>query len=189
MHSSRFLASLIALGVAVASSAGAAPSASPSGIARTPRALAVTSRLPAPPEGVAELKFAEMFKTPIGPKGLEPTERLRLLDGRRVRMVGYVVQQQPPIPGAFLLSPLPVFAGDEDESLADDIPPSAVLVRLPHARQARVPALPGLVQVSGTLHVGESEAGSRVATAHLELDAASERALVTSMPRKHKASR
>jgi hypothetical protein len=186
-RSTRFLAGLLALGTVVASSAETALSA-PAGFARTPRALAVTGRLPAPPAGVSELKFAEMFKQPVGPKGLEPTERLRLLDGKRVRMVGYVVQQQPPLAGGFMLSPLPVVAGDEDESLADDIPPSVVLVRLPRAKSARVPAIPGLIQVNGVLHVGASEAGGRVAAAHIDLDAAAERALIANTSRK-RASR
>jgi hypothetical protein len=187
-RSSRFLAGLFALGVAVASPADAAPSKT-SGIARVPRALAVTRRLPTPPAGVAELKFAEMFKSPVGPKGLEPTEQLRLLDGKRVRMVGYVVQQAHPLAGAFMLSPLPVVAGDEDESLADDIPPSAVLVRLPNAKDARIPSLPGLIQVSGTLHVGASEAGGRVTAARVDLDALAERALIADTSRNHRASR
>ena len=156
---------------------------------RVPRSLAVEKRLGEPPAGVADLKFADMFKLPVGPKGLEPTARLRALDGKRVRMIGYVVQQEPPLAGAFTLSPLPVVAGDEDESLADDIPASAMLVRLPHAKDARVPALPGLIQVSGVLHVGASEAGGRVAGAHIDLDALPERALLGTNDRKHKSAR
>ena len=181
---SRFLASALALGMATASAAGAP---SRPGTVRVPRVLAVTHRLPVPPAGVTELKFAEMFRTPVGPKGLEPTERLRALDGKRVRMDGYVVHLEPPLAGAFMLSPLPVVAGDEDESLADDIPPSALLVRLPHAKDVHVAPLPGLIQVTGVLHVGGSEAGDRVAAAHLDLDAVRERAVLATTTRRRKS--
>jgi hypothetical protein len=61
-------------------------------------------------------------------------------------------------------------------------------VRLPRAKSARVPALPGLIQVNGVLHVGASEAGGRVAAAHIDLDAAAERALIANTSRK-RASR
>lgn len=180
---SRF-ACAIAAAFTLATSIPAFPHGAPS--VRVPRALAVEKRLGEPPTGVADLKFADMFMLPVGPKGLEPTARLRTLDGRRVRMVGYVVQQHPPLAGAFMLSPLPVVAGDEDEALADDIPASAMLVRLPHAKGARVPALTGLIQVSGVLHVGAREAGNRVASAYVDLDARPERALLASIKRDRK---
>lgn len=175
----RVLVGAFALGLSLSPTlAGAAKSAAPH--PAVPRALSVTQHLAAPPAGVSELKFADIFKLPVGPKGLEPTDRLRSLDGKRVRIVGYMVQQEAPVAGSFLLSPLPVTAGDEDESLADDIPASAILVQLPNAKGDIVPGMPGLIQVAGILHVGATEmpANDRVAAAHITLDARPERALL-----------
>jgi len=154
-----------------------------------PALLAVNGPLDAPPKGVAELKFRDVFKLPTGAKGLEPTDTLRKLDGKRVRIVGYMVQWETPLAAGFLLSPLPVAAGDEDESLADDIPPSALFVSLPKGNGAVVPNLPGLIKVSGTLHVGAHEVAgaSRVVPARIELDGDVERALLrlANTPPKH----
>jgi len=156
---------------------------------KVPALLAVSGPLAAPPRGVAELKFRDVFKLPVGPKGLEPTDTLRKLDGKRVRLVGYMVQWETPIASGFLLSPLPVAAGDEDESLADDIPPSALFVSLPKGSGTTVPNLPGLIKVSGTLRVGAYEVAgaSRVVPARIELDGDVERALLrlAKTPPKH----
>src|SRR5262245_31299945 len=48
-------------------------------------------RLPPPPPGVHQLKFSDFFKFPIGPLGLEVTEELKDLDGRTVRIMGFMV--------------------------------------------------------------------------------------------------
>jgi len=145
---------------------------------RVPATLAVRKELGAPPAGVSELKFRDIYKLPAGPKGFEPTDKLKSLDGKRVRIVGYMVHQEHAPAGEFLLSPLPVMLGDEDESFADDLPASAILVELPKARTLAIPALPGLLQLSGTLRVGmRADASGRATAARLVLDAAPERAL------------
>ena len=87
---------------------------------------AETQSLPMPP--AIDLKFFEFFKMPIGPRGLQPTEKLVGLDGKRVRILGYMAKQEQSAAGMFLLTPLPVSMGDEDEGLADDLPPSTVFV-------------------------------------------------------------
>lgn len=148
----------------------------------TPQALAVTPATLAAERGVADLKFVDMFKMPVGPRGLEASDRLRALDGRRVRVVGYMVRAEPVPHGEFLLSPLPVELGDEDESLSDDLPASAVLVRLPAPSESlAVPYLPGLVRATGVLHVGPTpaRADGRIASIALTLDATPARALAT----------
>ncbi|MEO7431449.1 MAG: hypothetical protein ABIR62_05380 [Dokdonella sp.] len=146
---------------------------------RVPAALSVRGKLAAPSAGVNELKFQDVFKLPAGPRGLEPTARLLDLDGKRVRIVGYMVQQDARIADSFLLSPLPVLLGDEDESLADDLPPSTLRVELPTSRGVVVPALPGLLQLTGTLRVGmqTDAATGRATPARLVLDATPERLL------------
>ena len=75
--------------------------------ASTPAATNQAVTLPPPPPGVTDLKFNELFK-PIGPRGLEYSEKLRGLDGRKVRILGYMVKQSQPVRWTFLLSPVPM---------------------------------------------------------------------------------
>ena len=61
---------LPATGLCHESPARSAANALPSTI---PASIAVRGRLSSPPAGVSELKFGDMVKMPVGPKGLEPT--------------------------------------------------------------------------------------------------------------------
>lgn len=135
-------------------------------------------------EGVAVLRFGDLFVRPVGPRGLEPTPRLLALDGRLVSMVGYVAGSRLPTPGRFVLTPMPVEIGDEDEQFADDLPPSVVFVHLGGTMAvAPAPNAPALVQLVGRLAVGpQEEPDGRVSSVRLLLDESSSRALV-SMPR------
>lgn len=159
--------------VGVASAPKAAASA------RVPASLAVKKTLGPPPAGVTELKFRDVFRMPVGAKGLEPTEKLLALDGKRVRIVGYMVRQSPAPKGTFLLSPLPSALGDEDESLADDLPPTTLAVSLDRSRDLALPMLPGLLAITGTLHVGmrTDAATGRAMPAEIVLDDTPQRAL------------
>ncbi len=105
-----------------------------------------------------DVRFVEFFKMPVGAGGLEASPRLRELDGRRVRMAGYMVR--------------------EDDDLADDLPPSAVTVRWRGFAPDRT-WRPGLVRVTGTLCAGTSrEADGRLSAIHLLLDDRSAEALL-----------
>ena len=165
----------------VASTPKAAPAHRDDAATRVPAALAVRKTLGPTPAGVTELKFRDLFKLPIGPRGLEPTEKLLSLDGKRVRIVGYMVRQSPAPKGQFLLSPLPTVLGDEDESLADDLPPTTLAISLDKSIELVLPMLPGLLQITGTLHVGmrADPATGRSMPAAIVLDEASQRALRT----------
>ena len=172
-----FIAGLL-LAIAGLVSGHSAPTTAPAALRAVPDVFAVRSTLPPPPRDVEELRFRDVFTLPVGPRGLEITERLRALDGRRVRLVGYMVHAD--VKGGFILSPLPAALGDADEGLADDLPPSAVLVELPRESALRSGQLPGLIQVIGRLRVGRVENASvpgRVFPARLELDARFEKAL------------
>lgn len=145
--------------------------------------LEVRGELPPPPAGVTNIKFGEFFKMPIGPLGLEPTEKLLSLNGQRIRLVGYVVREEDRLPGRFLLSPLPVSLGDEDESLADDLPPTTVFVHLQGVKERSVPYLDGLVKLTGTLEIGaREEGGGRVSTLRLLLDSRVSRQILAAKP-------
>jgi len=170
----------IALAVAAIAPQQVTQAAQVSAHATTPKLLAVRKELGAPPTGVSDLKFHDIFKIPVGDKGLEPSTTLLALAGKRVRMVGYMVRQQPAPKGTFLLSPLIAEISDEDEPLADDLPPSIVAIEVTGAANQPIPLLPGLIQVTGVLHVGAKtdSASGRVSAVQIALDAAVAKALL-----------
>ena len=149
------------------------PTSSHAETIEVPIALKVSGPLPPPSVGTTDLKFHEIFKLPIGPRGLEPSERIVGLNGKQVRMVGYMAKEENPTPGLFILSPLPVNMGDEDESFADDLPASAVFVHMGTANNNVVPYLPGLLKLTGVLQFGaQQEPDGRISTVRILLDPA-----------------
>lgn len=161
---------LLAAGLAVS------PSALARGLGWQADALAVqlagVERLPPPPEGVAELKFSEFFNSPAGPLGLEPTAKLRSLDGRRVRLLGFMVRQAKPSPGIAILAPFALATNEYEYGLADDFPPNVVFVEVPRFADLAVPFTPGPLLLTGTLELGRrEEADGRVSLVRLRLDA------------------
>ncbi len=128
-----------------------------------------TEKLLPIPAGVTELKFSEFFVTPIGPRGLVVTEKLTSLDGKRVRMLGYMVRHEAPLPGKFLFTAMPVQVHEHDSS--DDLPAAVVHVSVPTCRDKQVPYAPGLMLLTGTLSVGQrEEADGRTSVVRLALD-------------------
>ncbi len=118
-----------------------------------------------------ELRFRDFFSLPIGPEGLQLSERLRQADGQTVRLVGYMVQTERTQAGRFLLSPRPVQLTEHSDGAADDLPATTVLVEL-DAAQADwvVPHVRGLVEISGQLRVGRHEGtDGRIAWVRLQL--------------------
>ncbi|HLP07641.1 MAG TPA: hypothetical protein VK178_05710 [Opitutaceae bacterium] len=160
---------LFAAGLAVA------PSAAARGLGWHADALAVelagVDRLPSPPDGVAELKFSDFFKSPAGPLGLEPTATLRALDGRRVRLLGFMVRQARPSPGVAILAPFALATNEYEYGLADDFPPNVVFVEVPRFADLAVPFTPGPLLLTGTLELGRrEEPDGRVSLVRLRLD-------------------
>jgi hypothetical protein len=149
------------------------PTSSHAEAIEVPVALKVSGTLSPPSVGTTDLKFHELFKLPVGPRGLVPSDKLIGLNGKQVRMVGYMAKEENPTPGMFILSPLPVNMGDEDESFADDLPASAVFVHMGTARNDVVPYLPGLIKLTGVLQFGaQQEADGRISTVRILLDPA-----------------
>ena len=160
--------------LAAASLLAAAPMAAQAELANVmipPAALQVQTA-PAAKAGVTDLKFADLFKMPVGPKGLEPSDKLQALVGKRVRMVGYMANAEEATPGMLVLTPIPVALGDEDEKLVDDLPPTAVFVHLSPAFAGKsVPNLAGLIRLEGMLELGtQEEADGHISTTRLVLD-------------------
>lgn len=156
----------------------------------TSPAIEVHGELAPPPAGVSSIKFGEFYRMPIGPLGLEPSEKLLASNGKRVRLVGYMVREENPAPNRFMLSPLPVTLGDEDESLSDDLPPSTVFVRLTNTHDRNVPYIPGLIHLTGILEIGaKDEAEGRVSAVRLILDAPISKRIMGAKPLSHAASK
>lgn len=130
------------------------------------------SSLPAPPPGVTDLRFGEFFRLPVGRTGLEPSERLTGLSGQRVRLLGYVVGEEQPTPGVFMLTANPVTLAEVDDGPADDLPPATLFVHLAPVDADKVVAhRTGLLVISGVLDVGrQEEPNGRVSFVRLRLD-------------------
>jgi hypothetical protein len=136
-------------------------------------AAAAAAAAPAQPvsEGPVELKFASFFRLPVGPRGLEVSPDLRYANGRRVRLVGYMVLQEQAMPGRFLLTPRPVQLSEHADGDADDLPPATVTVLLdPSQRNRVVVHQPGPQALTGQLQVGRDEQAGRVSWFRLQLD-------------------
>jgi hypothetical protein len=135
-----------------------------------------TSTLPSLPADIAELKFRDFFVMPAGPRGLEMTPKLLALDGKRVRILGYMAQQEDPHPGFFMLTPVPVNVAEASDGMADDLLPATLFVYLPPSQANNVAAhQPGLLVLTGTLGVGNREEGDgRFSMVRLQLDAPSD---------------
>jgi hypothetical protein len=111
-----------------------------------------------PTEAPTALEFRDFYAQPVGRFGMEPSARLRSLDGHRVRLVGYMVESEQPMVGVFMLAPLPVELAEADDGPADDLPGSTVFVHLPGEFAGRIPKYrPGTWEVVGTLQLGARE--------------------------------
>ena len=119
-----------------------------------------------------DLKFASFFKQPIGPRGLELADALRAADGKRVRLVGYMVAQEEPLAGRFMLTPRPVRMSEHADGDADDLPPATVTVLLDAQQRDRIVAHQSrLVALTGLLTLGrEEDSAGRVSWVRLQLD-------------------
>ena len=119
-----------------------------------------------------ELSFRDFFHLPVGPTGLALSERLRQAQGQTVRLVGYMVQQENPLPGRFMLTPRPVQMSEHADGDADDLPPATVTVYLdPSQSDWKLPHTRGLVAVTGELAVGRlEESDGRVSWVRLRLN-------------------
>lgn len=143
-------------------------------------ASASAQTAPANPAAAAPaLRFQDFFRLPIGPKGLEISDALRQADGQTVRLTGYMVQNERPALGRFMLTPRPVQMSEHADGDADDLPPATVTVYLDKDQsEFVVPHVRGLVEVSGRLSVGRyEEADGRVSWVRLKLNPDATRAM------------
>ncbi len=120
---------------------------------------------------VPELKFRDFYRMPVGPRGLEISDKLRKLDGQIVTLTGYMVQQETQAAGYFLLTPRPVQMSEHADGEADDLPPSTVLVLLDVTQKDWVVShARGLVSLTGRLAIGRQEGSAgRISWVRLQL--------------------
>jgi hypothetical protein len=107
-----------------------------------------------PSVDVTPLRFDEMLVAT--PRALEPSVKLKSLNGKRVRLVGYMAYQEAPPMGAFFLCPRPTH-NDEGGAGTADLPPVAVLVVVRSAKGKQLEHIPRPVEVTGVLDLGRQE--------------------------------
>jgi hypothetical protein len=122
---------------------------------------------------VTPLELQAFYKMPIGPKGLEVTDKVLQASGQKVRITGFMVKSESPTPGAFILTPRPVQMSEHADGDANDLPASMCLVYLDSSQKSwLVPHIPGPVTVEGLFTFKRSEAADgSVAWFHLQLAA------------------
>lgn len=134
------------------------------------QSLQVVTTLSAVASGVTDLKFSELYKMPVGPRGIEPSAKLLSLDKKLVRIVGYMAKQETPTLGLFIVTPLPVNMGDEDDMFADDMPANSIFVHLENPN-ALVRYTAGLIQFTGLLSIGSmTEVDGRVSSVRVQMN-------------------
>ena len=133
-------------------------------------ALAQATSQTGPAEN-AELRFADFFQSPLGPKGAQTTATLLQADGKTMRLTGYMVQQERPSLGRFMLTPRPVRMSEHADGDADDLPIAWAMVYLdPSQSDFVVPYVRGRIEVQGTVSVGRlEEQDGRVSWVRLQL--------------------
>lgn len=117
------------------------------------------------------ITFKSFYKLPVGSHGLEMSDDLRNSNGKERKIVGYMVQQERPHLGRFLLSPRPVQMSEHADGEADDLPAALVTVYLDDSQKDwAVPHTRGLISLTGTIEVGRhEESDARVSWVRMRL--------------------
>jgi len=117
------------------------------------------------------LELQSLFKLPVGPKGMEVTDKVMQASGHRVRITGFMVKSELPTPGAFMLAPRPVQMSEHADGDANDLPASVCWIYLDSTQKNwLVPHIPGPVTVEGLFSFKRFEAADgSVGWFHLQL--------------------
>ena len=146
-----------------------ASAADDAGLTRTvaPSSPQAAASSPSPTEELPTLKVGELFERGAE---LKPTERARSLDGKRVRLLGFMAEMELPPKGAFYLVPAPLKC-DEAGGGQGDLPPESVLVSVNSVGERTLAHVPGLLEAVGRFEVGNrADAQGRTANFRLALD-------------------
>jgi len=119
-------------------------------------------------ESVTALSFKDFFASVNGELKLSPM--LLGLNGKRVRLVGFMAQLETPPTGAFYLCPRPITCDEEGAGTAD-LPPESVFVIARSWSGKAFPFSPRALEVTGILEVGNlQDEDGRVSFIRLILD-------------------
>lgn len=153
--------------LAVAQTVDSAPKNNPNSVIN--KTAAIIATLPPLASDMTDLAFNEFFKMPIGPHGLEPTEKLLNLNNKRVRVLGYMAEEEEPTPGLFMLAAQPVSVAEKADGMADDLSAATLFIRMPDQDAGKMLAhRSGLWVLTGTLQLGnEEEANGRTSFVRL----------------------
>jgi hypothetical protein len=122
------------------------------------------------------LSFRDFFEPT--PRELKPSAKLVSLNGKRVRLVGFMAHldadhdggEAAVVPGAFYLCPHPTECA-EGGAGTGDLPSSAVLVILPRGWNRALPFTPRALEVVGRLELGpRTEVNGQVSSLRIFLD-------------------
>lgn len=131
--------------------------------------------MPPLPAGVEELSFQEFYKMPVGPRGLEPSDKLLSLNGKRVRIAGFMGEMERANKRHVIFSPVPLKPQPEEYGLCDDIPGIHVLVTVPGNPDETVPFNPQPLLLTGILSVGVYSHEGETSFVRMLLDPPSEK--------------
>ena len=126
---------------------------------------AVQAAAPTPP---VPLSFSEMLVP--SPTALQPSPKLLAMNGKRVRLSGYMVKTAESLLGAFYLTQHPTFCDEEGAGTAD-LPPACVRVVVRGAKNRLLSFVGRPLIVTGILEVGpKTEPDGQVSHLRLILD-------------------
>jgi hypothetical protein len=110
---------------------------------------------PAPKKlSMSTIEFADFYR--FGPQAPELTEKVMELHGKKVTLVGFMVEMSMAPKGGFYLAPYPALC-DESGAGRAGLPPVSVLVVAPSAKGKPIAHVPGALEVTGVLDVGNKE--------------------------------
>ncbi|HEY6226000.1 MAG TPA: hypothetical protein VI282_02650 [Verrucomicrobiae bacterium] len=125
---------------------------------------------------IADVNFSELLAPRVGDRGISISPKAKSLDGKKVRIVGFMVRQDDRKPGRFLIAPVPVQLHDEHYGLADDLPATTIFVSTPRADKPVIQYTPAPLTVTGVFSVGNhEEPDGRISIFRMEMDAPAKR--------------
>ena len=113
-----------------------------------------TKRSEQPAEAPVTLSFPEFFDPDN--HELKPSAKLLSLNGKRVRLVGFMARMEKPPKGVFYLCSRPVFS-DESGGGTGDLPVDHVRVIMQSAKNKEIPHIARPIEVTGILEIGNRE--------------------------------
>lgn len=117
------------------------------------------------------LEFQSFFQSPIGPGGLVINDKVKQTNGKKVRIMGYMVKSEIPTQGTFILTPRPIQTSEHADGNANDLPAALCRVYLdPSQKDWLVLHSPGLISLEGIFSFNRVEdPDGTVAWFHLQL--------------------